>query len=145
MTHDWLDSHELYAVNLLPDLSLTEGDGGCQSLLVSLGSSQSLRLSTSSLDGGKRWTRTLLQLIFFLHKFTLRPSVNCGGWVVRFPPGGGQKAWYKVSERLASAPLVPLLIGKWDDRMWCCFAATVKQADQGYAAKNKQTWILQRH
>lgn len=31
-----------------------------------------------------------------------------------------------------------LLIGKWDDRMWCCFAATVKQADQGYAAKNEQ-------
>lgn len=65
--------------------------------------------------------------------------------MVRFPPGGGQKAWYKVSERLASAPVVHLLIGKWDDRMWCCFAATVKQADQGYAAKNKQTWILQRH
>lgn len=43
MTHDWLDCDELYGVNLFPDLSLTEGDGGRQSLLVSLGSSQSLR------------------------------------------------------------------------------------------------------
>lgn len=37
------------------------------------------------------------------------------------------------------ALLVYLLIGKWDDRMLCCFAATVKQADQGYAAKKKKT------
>lgn len=70
MTHDWLDSDELYAVNLFPDLSLTEGDGGCQSLLVSLGSSQSIRLSTSSLEGGRRWTRTLLQLILFFFTFS---------------------------------------------------------------------------
>lgn len=43
MTHGWLAGDELYAVNLFPDLSLTEGDAGRQSLLVSLGSSQSLR------------------------------------------------------------------------------------------------------
>lgn len=130
MTHDWLDSDELYAVNLFPDLSLTEGDGGCQSLLVSLGSSQSLRLSTSSLDGGRRWTRTLLQLIFFFFTFsqvyfkTLSQLWWLGGEIPSRRRAKSLVQGLRAISKCSACSLINRQMGWQDVVLFCCYSQT---------------------